>query len=176
MPPELSADIARSASLAQQAWIEARADSDFDRFRPHLERNLELKNRYVECFESTGELYDVLLDDYEHGTVTSEVRELFALIKERLVPLIAAVGEAARLRLASAPAGLTWALAAVALNLWASPAVAARAAWPVGAETVVPAGGVVPLARAAGAEQAMSPEAANRRKSHQKASRCSLSP
>jgi carboxypeptidase Taq len=96
VPPELSADIARSASLAQQAWIEARAASDFERFRPHLERNLELKNRYVECFEPSGERYDVLLDDFEHGTTTVEVRELFARIKERLVPLIAAVGESGR--------------------------------------------------------------------------------
>lgn len=96
VPPELSADIARSASLAQQAWIEARAASDFERFRPHLERNLELKNRYVDCFEPDGERYDVLLDDYEHGTAAAEVRELFARIKERLVPLIAAVGEAGR--------------------------------------------------------------------------------
>jgi carboxypeptidase Taq len=96
VPPELSADIARSASLAQQAWIEARSASDYDRFRPHLERNLDLKRRYVDCFEPVGERYDVLLDDFEHGTSTGEVRELFARVKERLVPLIAAVGDAGR--------------------------------------------------------------------------------
>ena len=96
VPPELSADIARSASLAQQAWIAARAESDFERFRPHLERNLELKRRYVDCFEPAGERYDVLLDDFEHGTTTAEVREIFARVKERLVPLIAAVGESGR--------------------------------------------------------------------------------
>ena len=96
VPPELSADIARSASLAQQAWVEARSASDFERFRPLLERNLELKSRYVDCFEPAGERYDVLLDDFEHGTTTGEVREIFARVKERLVPLIAAVGEAGR--------------------------------------------------------------------------------
>ncbi len=95
VPAALRGDIARSASVAQQAWIEARARSDFQSFLPHLRRNLELKHRYVECFEGWDERYDVLLDDYEQGTTTAEVREVFARVKERLVPMIDAVAEVA---------------------------------------------------------------------------------
>ena len=40
----------RSASIARQVWAEARAKSDFALFLPHLQRNLDLKLRYVECF------------------------------------------------------------------------------------------------------------------------------
>jgi carboxypeptidase Taq len=93
VPPELRAEIARSASIAQQAWLQARADSDFASFLPHLERNVELKRRYVECFDPVDEPYDVLLDDYEEGTMTPEVRAVFDRLKAELLPLIAAVGE-----------------------------------------------------------------------------------
>jgi carboxypeptidase Taq len=95
VPPALSAEIARAASLGHQAWLEARAESDFERFLPALERNLELKRRYVECFEPDGEPYDVLLDDYEPEMKTEEVRQVFDRLKEELVPLIAAVNGSA---------------------------------------------------------------------------------
>ncbi len=95
VPAELRADIIRAASTGQQAWLQARAASDFPAFLPYLERNVELKRRYVECFEPAGEAYDVLLDDYEEGTTTAEVRAVFARLKEGLLPLIAAVGERA---------------------------------------------------------------------------------
>jgi carboxypeptidase Taq len=95
VPPALSADIARAASLGHQAWLEARAESDFARFMPALERNLELKHRYVECFEPAGEAYDVLLDDFEPEMTTGEVRQVFDRLKEELVPLIAAVRDSA---------------------------------------------------------------------------------
>ena len=95
VPADLRAETMRSASIAQQAWVEARAESDFSKFLPHLERNVELKRRYVECFEPAGEAYDVLLDDYEHGTTTAEVRTVFDRLKQELPPLVAAIGERA---------------------------------------------------------------------------------
>ena len=90
VPSDLEAEMTRAASLAQSAWIEARAESDFGRFLPHLERNVELKLAYIDCFEPTDEPYDVLLDDYEQGMKTSEVRAIFEQLKARQVPLIAA--------------------------------------------------------------------------------------
>jgi carboxypeptidase Taq len=95
VPPELSAEMARAGSLGHHAWLEARAESDFARFVPALERNLELKHRYVECFEPAGEAYDVLLDDFEPEMTTGEVREVFDRLKEELVPLIAALRDSA---------------------------------------------------------------------------------
>ena len=51
VPSDLAADQARAASLGQEAWIKARAASDFSAFVPYLERNLELARRYVDCFD-----------------------------------------------------------------------------------------------------------------------------
>lgn len=93
VPAELRAEMLRAASLGHQAWVDARAASDFPGFLPHLRRNVDLALRYIECLEPEGEPYDVLLDDYEEGATTAEVREVFERLKDGLLPLVAAVGE-----------------------------------------------------------------------------------
>jgi carboxypeptidase Taq len=86
VPTELRGEMAHAAVEALPVWVEARKNSDFKSFLPHLERNVELKRRYIECFD--GEPYDILLDDYEEGMKTSEVAEVFDELKRELVPLI----------------------------------------------------------------------------------------
>jgi carboxypeptidase Taq len=93
VPAELRAQMARTASLAGDAWIEARKQSDFSLFLPHLQKNVELKHRYVECYDEAEHVYDILLDDYEPGMKTADVRRVFDDLKGELVPLIAAVAE-----------------------------------------------------------------------------------
>jgi carboxypeptidase Taq len=73
--------------------VEARRDSDYASFRPYLERNLELKRRYVECFEWTDSPYTPLLDDYEPGMLTTEVREVFSVLRPALTELVASAPE-----------------------------------------------------------------------------------
>jgi carboxypeptidase Taq len=89
VPSELAADLARAGSLGQEAWVKARADSDFAAFAPYLERNLELARRYVDCFDSFDRPYDALLDDYDPGMKSQDVARLFDELKRELVPLIA---------------------------------------------------------------------------------------
>lgn len=93
VPPELSAEMALAASAGAPAWLEAKATSDFERFLPALERNVELRHRYIECFEPRSEPYDVLLDDFEPEMETAEVRRIFDEIKPELVALIAELRE-----------------------------------------------------------------------------------
>jgi len=88
VPTDLSAEITRSGAVAYQAWVQARRDSDFAAFLPYLRRNVELKRRYVECFEPTDELYDVLLDDFEPGMKTAEARAVLDDLRRELVPFI----------------------------------------------------------------------------------------
>jgi carboxypeptidase Taq len=92
VPVELAADITKAKALGQQAWQEARAANDFGRFRDALARHIELRHRYVECFEGYEHPYDVLLEDFEPGLTTAELRPLFAELREALVPLVAAAG------------------------------------------------------------------------------------
>jgi carboxypeptidase Taq len=93
VPAELAAELAHAASVGQEAWVDARRRSDFAAFRPYLERNLELKRKYVDCMEGFEHPYDVVLDDYEPGMKTADVAVLFAELKSELVPLIADVAQ-----------------------------------------------------------------------------------
>jgi carboxypeptidase Taq len=88
VPADLAAELSHSSGIAVAAWDEAKASSDFDAFRPHLEHQLELKRRYIECFPETEEPYDVLLEDYEEGMTTARVAAVFEELRAGLVPLI----------------------------------------------------------------------------------------
>jgi carboxypeptidase Taq len=95
VPTDLAAEMAKLASEAQEVWAKARQEDDYERFRPYLDRTIDLKRRYVACFEPYEDPYDPLLDDYEPGMRTDEVREVFETLKGVLVPLIAEVGSSA---------------------------------------------------------------------------------
>jgi carboxypeptidase Taq len=95
VPSELAADLARAGALGHQAWVEARERNDFGAFLPFLQRNVELKLRYVDCFDGFDDPYDVLLDDYEEGMTSAAVDALFTELRAALVPLIAAIAERA---------------------------------------------------------------------------------
>lgn len=92
IPAELQAERVRASSLARQAWVEARQKSDFGLFLPHLQKNVDLTLKYVECMaDGQEQAYDVLLDDYEQDMKTADVARVFAELKTGLVPLIAAI-------------------------------------------------------------------------------------
>jgi carboxypeptidase Taq len=95
VPAELRAELTRAGSRGYRAWLEAREAQSFSILLPHLERNLELRRQYVECFGPYDDPYDVVLDDYEPGMKTAEVEPIFEQLKAALVPMIRAVGEAA---------------------------------------------------------------------------------
>ncbi|MDP9491139.1 MAG: carboxypeptidase M32 [Actinomycetota bacterium] len=95
VPPELQEEITRAEVIGVPAWAEARQNSDFQAFLPYLEKNVELKRRYIECFKETGKSdYDVLLDDYQEDASTAEIDVIFERIKEVVIPLIREVAAA----------------------------------------------------------------------------------
>lgn len=93
VPGELRAEMTRAATAGLRAWVEAKGKADFSVFLPALERNVELRHRYIACFDQADEPYDLLLDDFERGMKTAQVRELFDELKAELIPLVREVGE-----------------------------------------------------------------------------------
>ena len=89
VPTDLAGELARVKAQSYEAWVKAREGSDFASFRPWLERMVELRLRYVECFAPYEDSYDVLLDDFEPGMKTSEIRELFEVLEPELSALVA---------------------------------------------------------------------------------------
>jgi carboxypeptidase Taq len=93
VPTELRTQMTRESARGHHAWVEARRTSDFASFLPYLRTNLELKRQYVECFEWTDSPYTPLLDDYEPGMLTTEVREVFAVLRPALTEIVASAPE-----------------------------------------------------------------------------------
>src|SRR5579864_1157781 len=65
LPSSLVEEQSRVAVLAQQAWGEARAKSDYPSFQPWLEKTLDLKRQEARCVGFTTDMYDALLDEFE---------------------------------------------------------------------------------------------------------------
>jgi carboxypeptidase Taq len=92
VPADLRAEITRTCSLAEHAWVDAKEDSDYPGFLPHLERIVGLKRRYAECFEGFEgfeRAYDALLDDFEPGMTTAEVTVVLDRLRDGIRPLVA---------------------------------------------------------------------------------------
>ena len=103
VPADLAADLTKAASEGMEAWVVARAENDYAAFRPWLDRQLALKHEYIACFEPADDPYDILLDDFEPGTTTAEVRIVFDRLRDGLGPLIAAAADDAGGGLGSGP-------------------------------------------------------------------------
>ena len=88
LPARLVAETSRASSLAQPAWEESRAASDWSIFAPHLEKILELQR------ETTGHLgyedhpYDALLALYEPRAKMARLHGVFEELRAALVPMI----------------------------------------------------------------------------------------
>jgi carboxypeptidase Taq len=87
VPAELRAETARVTSIAERAWEQARENDDFVAFLPHLERVVELKRRYIECFEFDHP-YDPLLDDFEPGMLTAELTPVLDQLRAGTIDLL----------------------------------------------------------------------------------------
>jgi carboxypeptidase Taq len=89
VPSELAVEIATTVAESYDVWVKAREESDFASFRPWLERVVDLRRRYIECYAPYDDPYDVLLEDYEPGMRTAEIREIFAVLTPELQSLVA---------------------------------------------------------------------------------------
>jgi carboxypeptidase Taq len=91
VPVELVNEMAQVTAVAHQAWVEARAENNFAKFQPHLEKVVELRRRYAELFAPYDHIYDPLLDDYEPGLKTAEVKAIFEKLRPQQVALARAI-------------------------------------------------------------------------------------
>lgn len=91
--PEWVAEFARATALGQSVWEQAKASGNFELFRPELERIIALRQQYAGFFAPYEHVYDPLLDDYEAGLKTAEVRAIFDQLRPQQVELIRSIME-----------------------------------------------------------------------------------
>ncbi|MFP7570502.1 carboxypeptidase M32 [Marivita sp. S2033] len=87
VPADLAAELARTTSVAQGIWAEARANDDFAAFAPTLERVLDLRRQEGQALANGGDAYDALLQDYEPGATADGLDAMFGALRPRLVAL-----------------------------------------------------------------------------------------
>lgn len=98
VPPQFISERAVVNSKAFQAWRQARANSDFSIFQPHLEKVLELVHKYISFFPPADHPYDTLLNDFEPGMKTAEVKTIFDGLRPKQVELIKAIASRKQLK------------------------------------------------------------------------------
>ncbi|MEL0435497.1 carboxypeptidase M32 [Phycobacter sp. K97] len=91
VPADLAKQLAQVTSEAQGKWAQARADEDVAAFVPVLEEVVALKRQEAGALAQGGDLYDALVADYEQGTTSSEIAEIFDAMRPALVDLRARV-------------------------------------------------------------------------------------
>jgi len=93
VPSELVAEFARVSAMAYEAWARARAESNFSKFQPHLEKIVELNVRLAEALGYQDHIYDPLLDQFEPEMKTAQVAAIFENLKAELLPFVKAISE-----------------------------------------------------------------------------------
>jgi carboxypeptidase Taq len=93
IPPSLVAEFRRHNALANPIWARAREENDFASFAPCMEKTIELCRQLAGHLGYEDQLYDALLDQFEPGMKTSQVRQIFDDLKQDLVPLVHGIAE-----------------------------------------------------------------------------------
>ncbi len=87
VPARLASELAKTTSLAQGIWAEARANEAPEDFLPTLDQVLMLKREEAAALADGGDPYDALLEDYEPDTTATEIAQVFDAMRPRLVAL-----------------------------------------------------------------------------------------
>ncbi|OQB95917.1 MAG: Thermostable carboxypeptidase 1 [Spirochaetes bacterium ADurb.Bin110] len=88
LPEAFVTEYAKSTSIAQAKWAEAKKDNDFKAFEPHLEKIVALSQELAGYLNPNARPYDVLLDLYEPGSTQESIAAVFSTMKAYLVDIL----------------------------------------------------------------------------------------
>jgi carboxypeptidase Taq len=91
VPPEFLARFYEHITESYQVWSQARPENDFVKTQPYLEKTLDLSREMADFFPGYEHIADPLIDYSDYGMKASTVRELFARLREQLVPIVQAI-------------------------------------------------------------------------------------
>lgn len=91
IPAALETEIAQHTSRSQELWVQARAEDNFKLIQPAWEKMFDLKRQYAEAIGYNDHVYDALLQEYEPGLVSAEVKQVFDSLRAEIVPLVKAI-------------------------------------------------------------------------------------
>ena len=81
---------------ADDTWHRAKEESNFELFRPVLEKIFETTRRFAAYCAPEKEPYNYCLGKFEDGLTMEKCDEFFSALKAKIVPLIKRIGEASQ--------------------------------------------------------------------------------
>ena len=94
IPADEYMEYAMLTNEASDVWHKAKETSDFELFRPVLERLVAFNRKFAGYYDKEKKPYDALLNEYERGTDMEFLDAFFGEVREKLVPLIEKIGQA----------------------------------------------------------------------------------
>ena len=93
IPADEYMEYAMLTNEASDVWHRAKENNDFESFRPVLEKLVDFNRKFAGYYDPDKAPYDALLNEYERGVDMAYLDKFFASVREKLVPLIHAIGE-----------------------------------------------------------------------------------
>lgn len=75
-------------SESESIWEEAKDNSDFNMFKPYLERLVEFQKEMIGYWGYEGNKYNTLLDMYEPGYTVEKIDKVFGEVRDAIVELL----------------------------------------------------------------------------------------
>ncbi len=91
IPEAFMRRFATARTAAYHAWIDARRQSNFSLFLPHLETLVSLSQEKAERLGYEGSPYNALLEDYERGMTVAQLDTIFGALAPRQRALAARI-------------------------------------------------------------------------------------
>jgi len=88
VPSEMAKRAAELGSRGYQTWAKAREAGSYEQFSPVLQEWVDLTRERCALVAPGKNVYDAALDDYERGMTSERLREIFAVVRAGVVPLI----------------------------------------------------------------------------------------
>ncbi len=88
IPREIVGELSRVTGEATMAWREAREKNDYEKFRPYLDKIIELERKIADYLGYEKHPYDALADLYEEGMTVHDYDEFFGKIEGELKDIL----------------------------------------------------------------------------------------
>lgn len=95
LPESLVTEMQRQSSIANAVWKKAKAENNWEMFRPELEKNIDLVKKAADILmkvKKTETPYDALIDIFEPGLTAWYINRLFNELRNGLLLLIDKIG------------------------------------------------------------------------------------
>lgn len=88
IPKDTYHDYVVLTSTAESVWETAKAERDFKKFQPYLEKIVQYNIEFAERWGYAANRYDALLDSYEPGVPVGQIDPVFAELRRHIVDLL----------------------------------------------------------------------------------------